>query len=191
MVWLRGPCFPSCKYHELNLFPAPGVYKYNEVNSVQFGEKCQLHSTLKQFAHIQTYPQLSYGHCNHYHCISFNLWGLTKVLSHIKMEQIGCLLNTHWKHKADSRCLQVVVGSGLFVFYIVITITHTSDHWDMFTLVICPLNCSPVTMSSYHRAFIMTLSTTCMQVQLFCQYAKWRDWSLRGSWWLLLTTCIY
>ena len=129
MVWLQGACFPSCKYHELNLFPAPGVYKYNEVNSVQFGEKCQLHSTLKQFAHIQTYPQLSYGHCNHYHCISFNLWGLTKVLSHIKMEQIGCLLNTHWKHKADSRCLQVVVGSCLFVFYIVIT--HTSDHWSL------------------------------------------------------------
>ena len=160
MVLLQGACFPSCKYHELNLFPAPGVYKYNEVNSVQFGEKCQLHSTLKQFAHIQTYPQLSYGHCNHYHCISFNLWGLTKVLSHIKMEQIGCLLNTHWKHKADSRCLQVVVGSCLFVFYIVITHTSTTGH--LFTLVICPLNCSPVTMSSYHRPFIMTLlSTTC------------------------------
>ena len=161
MVWLRGPCFPSCKYHELNLFPAPGVYKYNEVNSVQFGEKCQLHSTLKQFAHIQTYPQLSYGHCNHYHCISFNLWGLTKVLSHIKMEQIGCLLNTHWKHKTDSRCLQVVVWWDLVCLYFILKSRTPRNTGHMFTLVICPLNCSPVTMSSYHRAFIMTLSTTC------------------------------
>ena len=184
MVWLRGACFPSCKYHELNLFPAPGVYKYNEVNSVQFGEKCQLHSTLKQFAHIQTYPQLSYGHCNHYHCISFNLWGLTKVLSHIKMEQIGCLLNTHWKHKADSRCLQVVVGSCLFVFYIVIT--HTSDHWSL-------VYTGNLSSSTAHQAqcpaTIVLLSWHYCPLHagaVILLYAICVDWSLRASCRLLL-----